>query len=41
MGLPPLVVRHIASGKPLLIAGDLAEIRIMNSQLQAELAEEG
>ena len=35
MGLPPLAVRHVALGKSLLIAGDFADVRIINSQLQA------
>ena len=41
MGPPPLAVRHVALGKPLLTAGDLAKVRIINSQLQADLAEKG
>ena len=41
MGPPPLVVRHVALGKPLPIAGDLTEVRIINSQSQADQAEEG
>ena len=39
--MPPLAVRHVALGKPLLIASDLAEVWIINGQLQADLAEEG
>ena len=33
LGLPPLAVSHLALGKPLLIAGNLAEVWIINSQL--------
>ena len=33
MGLPPLVVRHVALGKPLLIASDLAKVQIISSEL--------
>ena len=41
MGLPPLAVRHVSMGKPLVVAGELADVRIIMSQLQADLAEEG
>ena len=41
MGLPPLAVRHVSMGKPLVVAGELADVRIIMSQLQTDLAEEG
>ena len=41
MGLPPLAVRHVSMGNPLVVAGALAEVRIIMSQLQTNLAEEG
>ena len=41
MGLPPLAVRHVSMGKPLVVAGELADVRIIMNQLQADLAEEG
>ena len=41
MGLPPLAVRHVSMGKSLVIAGELADVRIIMSQLQANVAEEG
>ena len=41
VGLPPLAVRHVSMGKPLVVAGELADIRIIMSQLQTILAEEG
>ena len=40
-GLPPLAVRHVSMGKPLVVAGELADVRIIMSQLQTDLAEEG
>ena len=41
MGLPPLAVRHVSMGKVLVVAGELADVRIIISQLQTNLAEEG
>ena len=41
MGLPPLAVRHVSMGKPLVVAGELADVRIIMSQMQTDLAEEG
>ena len=41
LGLLPLVVRHAAFGRPSPITGDLAEVRIISRQLQADLDEEG
>ena len=41
MGLPPLAVRHVSMGKPLVVAGELADVRIILTQLQSDLAEEG
>ena len=41
MGLPPLAVRHVSMGKPLGVAGELVDVRIIMSQLQTNLAEEG
>ena len=36
MGLPPLAVRHVSMGKPLMVAGELARFRIIMSQLAEE-----
>ena len=33
MGLPPLAVRHVSMGKPLVVVGELADVRIIMSQL--------
>ena len=41
MGLPPLVLRHVSTGKPLVVAGELADVQIILSRLQTDLAEEG
>ena len=41
MGLPPLAVQYVSMGKPLVMAGEMADVRIIMSQLQADLAEEG
>ena len=41
MGLPPLAVRHVSMGKPLVVAGVLADVRIIMTHLQIDLAEEG
>ena len=41
MGLPTLAVRHVSMGKPLLVAGELASVRIIMSRLQTDLVEEG
>ena len=40
-GLPPLAVRHVSMGKPLVVASELADVRIIMSQLQTDLVEEG
>ena len=37
MGLPPLAVPHVSMGKPLLVARELAGVRIIMSQLQTGL----
>ena len=41
MGLPPLAVRHVSMRKPLVVAGELADVRIIMSQLQTDPAEDG
>ena len=41
MGIPPLAVRHVSMGKPLVVASELADVRIIMSQLQTDLGEEG
>ena len=41
MGLPPLAVRHVSMGKPVVVAGELADVRIIMSQLHTDVAEEG
>ena len=41
VGLPPLAARQVIMGKPLALDGELADILIIMSQLQADLAEEG
>ena len=41
MGLPPLAVRHVSMGKPLVVAGELADVLIIISQLHTDLGEEG
>ena len=41
MGLPPLAVQHVSMGKPLVVGGELADVRIIMSELQTHLVEEG
>ena len=41
MGLPPLDVGHVSTGKPLVVADECADLRIILSQLQADQDEEG
>ena len=41
MGLPPLALRHVSMGKPFVVAGELAGVRIITSQLQIDPSEEG
>ena len=41
MGLPPVAVLHLSMGKPLVVDGELADVRIIMSQPQTDLAEEG
>ena len=41
MGLPPLAVRHLSMGKPLVVASELADGSIIMSQLKTDRAEEG
>ena len=41
MGLPPLAMRHVSMGKPVVVAGELVDVRIIMSQLHTDLAEEG
>ena len=41
MGLPGLARRHVSMGKPLVVVGELADVRIIMSQLQTDLGEEG
>ena len=32
MGLPPLAMQHVSMGKPVVVAGELADVRIIMSQ---------
>ena len=41
MGPLPLAVRHVSMGKPLVVAGELADVCIIMSELQTDLAMEG
>ena len=41
MGLPPLAVREVSMGKPLVVDGELADVRIIMSPLHTDLADEG
>ena len=41
MGLPPLAVRHVSMGKPLIVAGELGDVGIIMSQVRTNLVEEG
>ena len=41
MGLPPLALRHLSMRKPLVVGGELADVRIIMIQLQTDLAKEG
>ena len=41
MGLPPLAVRYVSIRKPFAVAGELADVRIIMTQLQADAAKEG
>ena len=36
-----LAVRHVSMGNPLVVVDELADVRIIISQLQTDLAEEG
>ena len=38
MGLPPHAVRQVSMGKPLVVVGELADVRIVMSHLQTDLA---
>ena len=40
MGLPPLAMRHVSMGKPLVVAGELADVQIIMSELQGDLAKD-
>ena len=41
MGLPPLAVRHVSMGKSLVVVAELADVRIIMSQLRTDLGEVG
>ena len=41
MGLPPNALRHFSMGKPVMVAGELADVLIIMRQLQNDLVEEG
>ena len=40
MGLPPLAVRHVSMGKPLVVIGELVDVQIIMRRLRTDLVEE-